>query len=37
MRLRRPLADKMLAIRGRGYFDRLSYDFVKPVIDEFNL
>jgi len=31
------LADKVVAIRGRDYFDQLSYDFVKPVIDEFHL
>jgi hypothetical protein len=31
------LADKMLSIRQRDYFDELSYPFVKPVIDEFSL
>jgi hypothetical protein len=31
------MADKILAIRTRDYFDILSYDMLKPVIDEFNL
>lgn len=31
------LADKVLAVRQRDYFDELSYPMVKPVIDEFNL
>jgi len=31
------MADKVLAIRTRDYFDRLSYELVKPVIDEFEL
>lgn len=31
------LADKVLAVRGRSYFDELSYSKVKPVIDEFKL
>jgi len=31
------LADKMLAIRQRDYFDQLSYTLVKPVIEEFKL
>jgi len=31
------LADKMLAIRKRDYFDGLSYSVVKPVIEEFEL
>jgi len=31
------MADKLIAIQGRDYFDRLSYDMLKPVIDEFKL
>lgn len=31
------LADKVIAVRGRDYFDQLSYEFVAPVIAEFNL
>lgn len=31
------LADKIIAIRQRDYFDELNYAFVKPVIDEFSL
>lgn len=31
------LADKILAIRQRDYFDELNYTLVKPVIDEFSL
>lgn len=31
------MADKVLAIRSRDYFDRLSYEMIKPVIDEFGL
>jgi hypothetical protein len=31
------LADKVLAVRGRTYFDELSYTKVKPVIEEFSL
>jgi hypothetical protein len=31
------LADKVLAVRGRDYFDQLCYEFVAPVIAEFNL
>jgi Kiwa protein KwaB-like len=31
------LADKVLAVRRRDYFDQLSYELVKPVIEEFNL
>ena len=31
------LADKVLAVRGRDYFDQLSYEFVAPVISEFEL
>jgi Domain of unknown function (DUF4868) len=31
------LADKLLGVRSRSYFDALSYDMVKPVIDKFEL
>jgi hypothetical protein len=31
------MADKMLAVRERDYFDQLSYAMVSPVIDEFGL
>lgn len=31
------MADKMLAVQNRPYFDELDYLKVKPVIDEFNL
>lgn len=31
------LADKVLAVRTRDYFDDLSYEMVEPVIDEFAL
>jgi hypothetical protein len=31
------MADKILAVRGRDYFDDLSYGMLKPVIAEFNL
>jgi hypothetical protein len=31
------MADKMLSVRSRDYFDRLSYTMLKPVITEFNL
>jgi hypothetical protein len=31
------LADKVLAVRARDYFDQLSYEFVAPVIDEFKV
>lgn len=31
------LADKLIAVQGRDYFDRLSYTMLKPVIDEFEL
>jgi hypothetical protein len=31
------LADKLIAVQGRDYFDRLSYAMLKPVIDEFGL
>lgn len=31
------LADKVLAVRKRDYFDSLSYEMLKPIIDEFAL
>jgi hypothetical protein len=31
------MADKVLAVRQRDYFERLSYEMLKPVIDEFDL
>jgi hypothetical protein len=31
------LADKVLAVRNRDYFDQLSYTMLKPVINEFTL
>jgi hypothetical protein len=31
------LADKLIAVQGRDYFDQLSYTMLKPVIDEFKL
>lgn len=31
------LADKVLAVRSRPYFDQLSYEMVRPVIEEFSL
>lgn len=31
------LADKIIAVRARPYFDELDYPMVKPVIDEFKL
>jgi len=31
------MADKMLSVRRRDYFDRLSYTMLEPVIQEFNL
>jgi hypothetical protein len=31
------LADKILAVRQRDYFDRLTYAMLEPVIDEFSL
>ncbi len=31
------MADKLLAVQTRDYFDRLSYQMLKPVIEEFSL
>jgi hypothetical protein len=31
------LADKLIAVQSRDYFNQLSYTMLKPVIDEFNL
>ncbi len=31
------MADKLIAVRQRDYFNQLSYDLLQPVIDEFNL
>src|SRR5207249_3783073 len=31
------MADKLLAVRARDYFQQLNYGMLKPVIDEFNL
>jgi hypothetical protein len=31
------MVEKLLSVRQRDYFDRLSYTMLQPVIDEFNL
>jgi hypothetical protein len=31
------MADKLLAVRGRDYFATLSYEMLKPIIEEFSL
>ncbi len=31
------MADKLIAVQGRDYFPRLTYEMLEPVIEEFNL